>query len=203
MQDKDVSEKLLEAYNDVFADIVNVFLFGGEQVVREEDLEDASPLSMYKADGELHEQERDVSKFWRRENITLSLIGLENQSKYERDMPLRIIGYDGAGYRAQLRLDAGLPPALAPEPLLVPCFGQLLIFAFQCSNYQLPAKFHRQAERRSDQFPKTRNFPIAYFYFYCYSHFATKFRMFSQTHTTTWRPEGLYRPSVFLFTCQR
>ena len=36
MSDKDITEKLLESYNDVFADIVNVLLFDGRQLVRED-----------------------------------------------------------------------------------------------------------------------------------------------------------------------
>ena len=47
-------------------------------------------------------QERDVEKFWKNGEIRLSLIGLENQMKAERSMPLRVIGYDGAAYRSQL-----------------------------------------------------------------------------------------------------
>ena len=31
MAEKDISEKILESYNDVFADIVNVLLFDGEE----------------------------------------------------------------------------------------------------------------------------------------------------------------------------
>ena len=37
-KEKDIAEKTLEAYNDVFADIVNGLLFEGKQVVREEAL---------------------------------------------------------------------------------------------------------------------------------------------------------------------
>ena len=33
MAEKDISEKILESYNDVFADIVNVLLFNGEKVI--------------------------------------------------------------------------------------------------------------------------------------------------------------------------
>ncbi len=33
MSEKDITEKILADYNDVFADIVNVLLFNGEQVV--------------------------------------------------------------------------------------------------------------------------------------------------------------------------
>ena len=35
MAEKDITEKNLEALNDVFADIVNVLLFKGEQVINE------------------------------------------------------------------------------------------------------------------------------------------------------------------------
>ena len=38
MGQKDISEKLLEDYNDVFADIVDVLLFDGDEVIKEEDL---------------------------------------------------------------------------------------------------------------------------------------------------------------------
>lgn len=40
MGEKDIAEKVLEDYNDVFADIVNVLLFQGEQIVKPEQLED-------------------------------------------------------------------------------------------------------------------------------------------------------------------
>ena len=36
---KDIAEKHLEELNDVFADIVNVLLFDGEQLVKENELE--------------------------------------------------------------------------------------------------------------------------------------------------------------------
>lgn len=36
MAEKDIAEKTLEAYNDVFADIINVLLFNGEQQVKSE-----------------------------------------------------------------------------------------------------------------------------------------------------------------------
>ena len=61
---KDLTEKILEAYNDVFADIVNGLLFAGEPVIQEQMLEDAQPVSAIKADGKLHEQDRDVAKYW-------------------------------------------------------------------------------------------------------------------------------------------
>ena len=62
---KDITEKNLEAWNDVFADIVNVLLFNGQRLVKEKELEADTKDSMFKADGQIHEQERDVSKFWK------------------------------------------------------------------------------------------------------------------------------------------
>ena len=40
MNNKDKAEKLLEDYNDVFADIVNTLLFDGVNVIKEDSLED-------------------------------------------------------------------------------------------------------------------------------------------------------------------
>ena len=51
MGQKDATEKTLESYTDVFADIVNVLLFDGKQFIALEDLRDALPRSIYKADG--------------------------------------------------------------------------------------------------------------------------------------------------------
>ena len=96
------NRKNLEALNDVFADIVNVLLFNGEQVINEKDLEADTTKSMFKADGKIHEQERDVSKFWKNGEIRISILGIENQTAQDSDMPLRVISYDGASYKQQL-----------------------------------------------------------------------------------------------------
>ena len=102
MAQKDASQKILESYNDVFSDIVNVLLFKGRKVLSEDELEDQAPRSYYKADGKIHEIERDVAKRWKNGNIRVACIGFENQTASDPDMPLRVIGYDGAEYRAQL-----------------------------------------------------------------------------------------------------
>ena len=107
LKEKDATERALEAFDDVFADIINGLLFGGRQIIHEQKLTDAQPFSTYKADGCNREQERDVSKYWmdesgRQINVRLALFGIENQTGYDRDMPLRVIGYDGAAYRAEL-----------------------------------------------------------------------------------------------------
>ena len=99
---KDITEKTLESFNDVFSDILNVLVFNGKITVEEDSLEQAIPHSFYKADGKLRSQERDIAKYWNSLNIHIALWGIENESRPKADMPLRIIGYDGAAYRNQL-----------------------------------------------------------------------------------------------------
>nr|WP_314097052.1 Rpn family recombination-promoting nuclease/putative transposase [uncultured Lachnoanaerobaculum sp.] len=103
MQDKDITQKVLEKYNDVFADILNVLLFNGRDVVEESTLIDALPMSMLKIDGRVRSQERDIAKYWRKSKINVALFGLENQTTPNRLMPLRVLGYDGAEYVKQSR----------------------------------------------------------------------------------------------------
>ena len=72
MPERDMTEKHLEGYNDVFADVVNVLLFGGKRRVKPEDLKDTRARTFYKTDGKLHEQERDISKLWVSEGAVLA-----------------------------------------------------------------------------------------------------------------------------------
>ena len=103
MQGKDITEKMLEKYNDVFADILNVLLFAGGDVVDESALTDALPMSMLKIDGRVRTQERDIAKYWRKNKINVALFGLENQTVPNKLMPLRVFGYDDAEYVKQSR----------------------------------------------------------------------------------------------------
>ena len=99
---KDIAEKTLEDYNDVFADIMNVCLFKGKREVSVTELKDAKTVSAYEGRKGLRAQERDAAKFWENSKIRIAFLGLENQTEPEKDAPLRIIGYDGAAYRDQL-----------------------------------------------------------------------------------------------------
>ena len=85
MGEKDLTENYLEAYNDVFADIINVLLCDGKQVILQGHLE---------ADGN--------KTIWKYGYIKIALLGLENQTDAHPYMPLRMIGYDGAAYRSQI-----------------------------------------------------------------------------------------------------
>ena len=101
MGKKDIAEKSLLAYNDVFADIVDALVFKGEKVVKEQDLQDAKTDSIYKFE-EAKSQIRDVAKFWQNGTIRIGCIGFENQTCIDTDMVIRVLSYDGASYRSQL-----------------------------------------------------------------------------------------------------
>ena len=102
MNGKDITQKMLERYNDVFADIVNVLLFSGKKIVDEDALIDTPVDSALKLDGEIHSQYRDVAKYWKNGQINIALFGLENQTVPDKLMPMRVIGYDGAEYKRQV-----------------------------------------------------------------------------------------------------
>ena len=113
MGKKDILEKHLQSFNEVFADMVNVLLLSGSRRrVNPKDLVDAKARTMYKSDDGIHEQERDVSKLWKRGNIVFCFLGMENQTEPDGDMPVRLFGYDAADYRGQLaRRDAEIRAA--------------------------------------------------------------------------------------------
>lgn len=101
---KGITEKRLEDCNDVFADVVNVLAFGGEKVIKEENLvsEPTEAVTRYR-DGKLRKGCRDVRKR-DVENGSFQLIcSLENQDGIDNTMPERIMGYDYAAYEDQIR----------------------------------------------------------------------------------------------------
>ena len=99
-KEKDVTQMTLEMHNDVFADIVNAYLFDGKREVAEGELDEAATRSSYKGRGR-RIQERDLAKYWRKTELRI-FFGFENQTHPDPDMPIRVIGYDGAAYRDQL-----------------------------------------------------------------------------------------------------
>lgn len=137
---KDKTTRRLEEYNDVFADIINVMVFDGERRVLEDDLTDVDTKSEFIADDKgLRSQDRDVAKFWTKQNIRIALFGLENQSVPDSVMPLRVYSYNGASYKAQIisdrkpkGTDAGqsqiAEEALMPKQPLYPVLTLVLYF---------------------------------------------------------------------------
>ena len=104
MGNKDSLERSLLDHSEVFADVLNVLLFGGEQVINAGDLFDKSPRMTYRNSGKIYGLERDVVKSSRKDRVEYCLFGIENQSSDHPYMPMRVIGYDGADYRFQIKL---------------------------------------------------------------------------------------------------
>lgn len=120
----DKAEKLLEDHNDVFADIINVNLYNGENIISETELRSANTRSQYKADDSLlHEHERDISKYWTKGGVIFALYAIENQTLPDKKMPLRIIAYDGANYRSQMLNEE--------TKRFYPCISIVLYFGMQ------------------------------------------------------------------------
>ena len=122
MAEKDITEKILLSYADVFADVVNALVFNGEQIIDVKDLADQQPRAIYKADGKVREVERDVVKRWFKNDIQIASIGIENETDPDPDMPIRVIAYDGAEYRTQLLKENKKKPRY-PVVTLVLYFG--------------------------------------------------------------------------------
>ena len=111
--EKDILEKGLLEYDDVYMDIVKVLLSMGEELYDEP--ERLNPCSIYKdSEGRIRKQERDVFKALKKDNIRFVAIGIENQSDIDYYMPFRIISYDGAAYKSQLsEVDKGIYPVIS------------------------------------------------------------------------------------------
>ena len=107
---KDITERQLEEFPDVFADIMNVFIFKNRQVVRPEDLFEAKTKTAYAVGEKLHNLDRDIAKYWVRGGITLAKTCFENQTKHDPYITLRGFGYDGSDYREQVYLKTQRSP---------------------------------------------------------------------------------------------
>ena len=88
----------LEEYPEVFADIVNVLIFGGERVVKAEELSDIPTLTHKR-----NKFEHQVSKIWKAGHLRFSYLAFEKPSNLNRYIPLRSIGYDGSLYDDELK----------------------------------------------------------------------------------------------------
>lgn len=101
-ESKDVTQKNLEGYPDVTADILNVFIHGGMQEVQAESLYPAPTETEYAAPGSaLRSQLEDISKYEMRDGRIQVQYLLANQSDVDYKMILCKAGYVGAVYREQ------------------------------------------------------------------------------------------------------
>ena len=123
MSEKDLSEKNLFGLNDVFADFLNAFYRPKDAPrISPAELADAATESVAETPGgSFAHKYRDVLKCLRNEvGINLAFFGLENQTKPDKTMPVRVMGYDWLVYENQIKqkicvhenLPAGTPQKL-------------------------------------------------------------------------------------------
>lgn len=96
-----------------FADLCNAVLFGGEQVLLPEELEEQdSNVSKVVQHGKTvrsNKAARDVvkvAKYSKVHGAQLAILGIENQDKIHYAMPLRVMEYDANNYRKQYKENA-------------------------------------------------------------------------------------------------
>ena len=101
---KDLAEKNLLQYKDVFSDIVNVNLFGGRCYVSAEELsrEPGELITKAVSDDKLRQLQMDVPMKCKKHNRSFFLC-LENQSDKNNVMPVRNMGYQHAKYMEQIK----------------------------------------------------------------------------------------------------
>lgn len=102
MGQKDLTQKNLESFPDVFADIINALLYEGRPILNPEKLQPAPTETIYPSkDGNLRNQFHDVSKYEMQGEIIKLQYTIENEITPDRRLILRKFGYEGAVYREQ------------------------------------------------------------------------------------------------------
>ena len=106
MGQKDLREKLLEDYEDVFSDIFNVLVFRDNRI-KQQYLKSSATESVYKVEnGNYRGQIRDVIKEYMGDCLLeIGSLGIENQSTLDDYISVRIMGYDYTKYRSQVDRD--------------------------------------------------------------------------------------------------
>ncbi|MCR5756030.1 MAG: transposase, partial [Acetatifactor sp.] len=102
MGEKDLTQKVLESFPDVFADCVNALLYESEEMassdyLRSDSLVIASTESIYRIPGKpLQNQFEDIGMYEMDGKNIVCLYMIENQTTVDRKMILRKLGYEGA-----------------------------------------------------------------------------------------------------------
>ncbi len=101
MAEKDITEKILMLYADVFADCINVLQYNGEQRLTEENTKPAPTESFYKGQ-KAHNQLCDASRYLLDDKNIIAQYIIENATRLSERQILRKVSYEGGAYRQQL-----------------------------------------------------------------------------------------------------
>lgn len=106
MAQQDLSSKVLESHNEIFANIFNTFVFEGKQILEPDYLQDEPTENIFlDCDGNYRNNLRDIFKSYRVKGtsspVRLAYLGIENQSNIDKDMAVRILSYTANCYKKQ------------------------------------------------------------------------------------------------------
>ena len=105
MAEKDLSQKALQEYPDVFADICNALVFKGRKGLTPDQLKQIETESVTTPAGaEWKQLYRDVFMEHTVTGVRYLILGIENQASVDQIMPLRCMGVDYAAYEKQVKL---------------------------------------------------------------------------------------------------
>ena len=109
---KDIAEKNLLSYPEVFCDAVNNLVLKGKGTLRPQDLIDMDTRSSYEdTDGDFREYYRDVVKGWKNGNMIIAAFGIENISDDDNRLFLKFPGYDSSMLKNQV-IDDHMPKSV-------------------------------------------------------------------------------------------
>lgn len=106
MGQQDLSSKVLESHNEIFANIFNTFVFGGKPILEPEYLQDEPTENVFlDNDGNYRNNLRDVFKTYNIAGdgmpVHLAYLGIENQTTIDKAMVVRTLSYTANSYKQQ------------------------------------------------------------------------------------------------------
>nr|WP_304971482.1 hypothetical protein [uncultured Acetatifactor sp.] len=102
MAEKDILEKSLLSYEDVFTDCINTLVYGGRRRLEEGRTQPAPTESFYQGAEGLRNQLCDTSRYLLEEGRIVAQYLIENETGLRRKQILRKASYQGGAYRQQL-----------------------------------------------------------------------------------------------------
>lgn len=88
--------------NERFADVFNCFYFGGREVIKPQEIMEASEVYVAELSGRGEQRIRDIKKHLK-SGACLKILAIEAQNDISYIMPWRIMEYDCLEYRKQIR----------------------------------------------------------------------------------------------------
>ncbi len=149
----DLASNSLTSYADVFADIINVVVYGGKPVLLEQNLKPFYLNSAVEKDGRLKGLYRDNCMEDIRNRIRYAIWGLENQYVPDRTTPFKSMGYTYTAYDRQIEEflmrnkethNSAYVSQIHPDQKLVPVITLVLYYGKEdipediCSMMQMP-----------------------------------------------------------------